>query len=1627
VETPGGEAPPAAPRPAQVPEDSAVAPEARAVLLQIENRPGYVLEYRAAGPASAYFEPRTSPKDKTGAEFGGSWQEGAGTWRRVPSTKPADGSVEVDSFDDHGAAEGCIRVWAELPFFSARPTPGPDKASLPDAVEFRLCTAARSAAHPCRWAGGISTPMAVCFAPPRRAPKVRRVLSDERWCLSLTIELFKASPAPTGKLLGTADDDDDDDLEHEDEDDREFIELRRSHVVPVPPRESWSSSAVGRLPVGYGHRMATVLQFRHSLQSAMTPLLRKQLEDKTLSRSWQSSTPVPINQDNLSGDRCTIEVGSDAGLLDGGIYMFQVRIGDGCRWSTWSHISNAFVFRVPPPAPPSAAAIGTQQAVTVEVVSSTVARVRWCDFRPAPGLTLLEYEVRATPQQLSQSRHGCAAVSATYEHKYRGGWIEREVPNLLPFTPYVFSVQARYPKVGGRAWTGSQASEPVTLEHPTAAQDPPTPFAVVDLEDRETEEESHSPISPSAGSRLGTADSDHAGRGGLLGRPEPSVVTIDGGQRTVILAFPDEEDGTHYDLEYAHVLGDDQDTSELRTSQTLWHSPVEVNMIDGGSLGNEELPRWRIQMPDLRTFRSEPLKLALLQRVRFRLRARFTSETPTTRWWSSLSAPVATGFAGPDGAAAALIAAGDRLAVEVQFSLDRRLADAVAAAGASPLRTQRQELDKQLQEEKAPNVSMLVAQPGAAGAGGGGQPVWPRGFGHPFVTRYQLRVRYQKKKESEGTAAGGGAADAAASESTEWGAWEVHPEASLPKEVDRGVMGAGWFAGSAGNLRAANPQARWYSVEVPQMRGRAYAPGDVVQTSVRVGDGVKWSAWKGTKEVAIAVPPPRPAREGDMAKADWIGSLCTVTWPAAAGPIGLDTIEYQLMVEPDSSALPSRIGAVIIMPAATSRRDEGLDPSGKLEGASPSSPEGNKRWRMARGTLLTTGEDRQANPRTSDIGLLGGGTPLSPPSSSRRANRGSVLGSPDDRALQRAEQLVSAEIRDLCTDLRYGFTVLARYPTVGPRTWTKIFEVAKVAWRAMPFVSPASQVGRAGEGVLRVPPMPEQVPAPEDGRLKRWHDSRFVLLTWPGLEVVDDARTAASMHLELQASEAARAGNDAASVRAAMAAADLQDAGQPGDRASGAGDAEAGQETSGEAVGGRAWRPCPDTIAMTLDGVPCLAVRDLPFLVEQFRLFDTTQQRAGPVSRPFVTIYEAVSPAPPAELQALGKGAPRTLGIRLKLSLAAPGGTQHRATRYQVRFRALVLSDEWEELEPASLVPAQKDEVSILVREEDGLDLGPAYEFSVRVGDTCRLGPWSEPSRPLKFAVPGPEPPEHGGVRVMVEAEQAELSWPPFQPEASLKFRMPGFAKLPIEYTISVYGGSQDDPVTTFVTRQTQATVRSLAPATAYSAVLSARWTRFGAIGAEESTTRPGADKLKSRTGLMAAFVTAQSSKRLMAELTLRVPSNKTGGLPGTAPAVASFPIDDLEPRAVTLDLDPYYSHVQPAVRPLQIHNVRKPSVPPSPRGSSRSGYSRPIDVPVDVTAELAASQSLGGMGSTQDSFRSVGREEAYEDTPLSPRPMLPTLVPMPPPKFTTRDPMSFAPPIALARPASLKRAPTTR
>lgn len=359
--------------------------------------------------------------------------------------------------------------------------------------------------------------------------------------------------------------------------------------------------------------------------------------------------------------------------------------------------------------------------------------------------------------------------------------------------------------------------------------------------------------------------------------------------------------------------------------------------------------------------------------------------------------------------------------------------------------------------------------------------------------------------------------------------------------------------------------------------------------------------------------------------------------------------------------------------------------------------------------------------------------------------------------------------------------------------------------------------------------------------------------------------------------------------------------------------------------------------------------------------------RAGPATPPIVTVYERVEPGR-VEMIAKGEPCPRTLGAKLHIPLGTPMATGSRATCCQIRFRAMGGEDSnWKDLEVQSLpessaifgAGAREGEVShVLVREDDGLELGHVYEFQVRIGDRCRIGNWSRSFHPVKFAVSPPKPPEGSGLKVVEQGDRAEMTWAPFQPDESLAAQLPGFKHLPIEYTLSVLGGSSSEPLSSICTSETRAMVHGLQPLTAYSTMLVAKWSRFGAEGRDTEHV------------LMAAFVTSGlGGSKLTAELSVRLPTEQLDGYGPVAPAVAKIPVQGGQPAAVTLDLDPYY--VQPRLHHYNADFVRRPTTP-----SQRAQRSAEEEPP-------AAPEGQGGK--------------------------LPSLVPMPPPKFTTRDPLSFA------------------
>jgi len=332
--------------------------------------------------------------------------------------------------------------------------------------------------------------------------------------------------------------------------------------------------------------------------------------------------------------------------------------------------------------------------------------------------------------------------------------------------------------------------------------------------------------------------------------------------------------------------------------------------------------------------------------------------------------------------------------------------------------------------------------------------------------------------------------------------------------------------------------------------------------------------------------------------------------------------------------------------------------------------------------------------------------------------------------------------------------------------------------------------------------------------------------------------------------------------------------------------------------------------------------------------------------------------------------------------------------------------DIWEELEPTRFDADGLNEASELIREEDGLDLDRTYLFQVRVGDANRLGPWSPKSKPLRFSVPPPVPPPGAGIRAQAEATIVDLSWDAFRPQAWLVENIAGFAQLPVEYVVAVVADGAQDPVATRTTRDTSLKVHSLAPSTAYTVKLVARWTRFEQV------------KQEAASHLLACFVTAPSPTRVVAELSMRHGCDRDLG----TPAIAELPLEGHSVAAVTLDLDPFFLH------PRQAHTapafVRKPSLPspPSSRGHPRGGDLAQASGGGATTLLAAGARALSSgpaMGVLHP-----GDRAASPEAPRGGRQALPQLVPLPPAKFAVRDPLSFALPRdpSSARPTSLRR-----
>jgi hypothetical protein len=556
METLSGSAPPAPPLQLTAPAVASIGSADRAVFLEFDDRTDYILEYRIADQGKAWY-PQVQGGNQTSKRWWSTQEEG--DWQIVPQMHSVSTSAWAKG-PDGNPKKGVVCQVAELPAFIANEESLRANVQLPDVVELRLRVVDRSGAHPCRWLGSITKPMAVCFAPLVQRPFPKRVFSDSTWAVHISLFLFTRSCPPV-KLVAQA---------REEMEESQFTELVDPEVplapgIPAPPRveEDEGEIPVGTIPVGFGHKQVTRVQVRYRLVSATSDDMRDEILAGSLSSSWVALEGFDLTRCVFAaksvacqGDRHVLKLSAEHGLQEGGVYEVQLRVGDEHRWSAWSPVSQRFEFEVPTPVPQE-----DENTIEICTTSASVVSCKWRPFVLAEGLSKVQYCLLAEPLNESQNGHGAAILTKIHEvgEESDGFWIETEMSNLVPATPYRFSISARYPMIGYRQWSQSIEKSIDRLEDLTA--DWPQLQAPVVLM--------------------------HNGPRTFL-QLEGETTMFHPSERAFLLAYPETRsgrDGISYRLEYKHVglhLGNDQQYEQLWPVdyRSKWRAPVEVSRVD---------------------------------------------------------------------------------------------------------------------------------------------------------------------------------------------------------------------------------------------------------------------------------------------------------------------------------------------------------------------------------------------------------------------------------------------------------------------------------------------------------------------------------------------------------------------------------------------------------------------------------------------------------------------------------------------------------------------------------------------------------------------------------------------------------------------------------------------------------------------------------------------------------------------------------------------------------------------------------------------------------------------------------------------------------------------------------------
>jgi len=546
------------------------------------------------------------------------------------------------------------------------------------------------------------------------------------------------------------------------------------------------------------------------------------------------------------------------------------------------------------------------------------------------------------------------------------------------------------------------------------------------------------------------------------------------------------------------------------------------------------------------------------------------------------------------------------------------------------------------------------------------------------------------------------------------------------------VPWSAWCNGADTGLQCATAdhgiQQTKYMVEMNMSGDQSLQYGSHYQVSVRLSDGTCWSPWsEPSAPVKVFVAPPSLQSASESVQVHSIkDSNIRLKWPLLKAHSGLSLIEYGLFIREvlhDGTELCPRQQAALVQG------------------------------------------------RSKETGVTG-------PIKSTKKNQKVQVAPGVEYFKEGDKEMMTCEVRDLRKDVTYIFSLGVRYPYIGTRSFEDSLHSSHIS------------LGSVGTKM----PVPIQVYMPE-ARLRRFQGSKVVLLRWSftGINEGPGAEEKVQENLDALIQEHERRY-------------ELQALGEDLDQTQ--------------------WHTCTNLSRMKVDGMTCWAVKDLPFktLRGRFRLWDKDAGRFGRSSPVILTQMEPVQ-----KLSIVRVISPSYVSLVLRTPLNATKGTQQYACRYQIRMKlASAGDDSWTELPVNMLWHQQNDHLQndddlpteplgaishglenvdyqgdvtfgrgaakvafpsiplatvgacgavtrqrclvVTVREEDGIDIDKLYVFSARIGDLYRLSEWSEPSVPIRLAVPPPLLDPKLGTRMAqlkitdLTGNKANVYWPQFLP-----------------------------------------------------------------------------------------------------------------------------------------------------------------------------------------------------------------------------------------------------------------------